>query len=120
MMAAPPPPGTDLNDVPALEPPTGESSHLTNTYSINVYTAVTASLGLGLSVLAVAIRLFVKGYVIRRLRLEEIILLLSQCGFVALVGLTVYSAKLGLGAHQWNVSVAHYQKIGEVCIHTIS
>jgi hypothetical protein len=118
MVAAPL--GTDLNNVPALEPPTGESSNLTNTYNINIYTSVTASLGLGLSGLAVVIRLFVKGYVIRTLQLEEIILLLSQCGFVAFVGLIIYSTKLGQGAHQWNVSVAHYQKIAEVCIHTIS
>lgn len=115
-----PPPGTALNNVPALEPPTGESSNLSITYSINIYTSITASLGLGLSVLAVVIRLFVKGYVIRTLQLEEMILLLSQCGFVAFVCLIIYSTTLGQGTHQWNVSVAHYQKIVEVRIHTIS
>lgn len=119
MMVAPPA-GTDLNNVPALEPPPGESSNLADTYSINIYTSVTASLGLGLSVLAIVIRLFVKGYVIRTLQLEEILLPLSQCGFVALVCLIIYSTKFGLGAHQWNVSVANYQKIVKVCIHTVS
>jgi hypothetical protein len=114
------PSGKDPNNVPALKPPPGESSNLANSYNINIYTSVTASLGLGLSALAVVIRLFVKGYVIRRLQLEEIILLLSLCGFVAFVCLIIYSTKLGQGAHQWNVSVAHYRKIGEVCIHTIS
>jgi hypothetical protein len=113
------PPGVDLNNVPALEPPTGETSNLINPHNMDIYMYITASLGLGLSMLAVVVRVLAKVHVTRTLQLEEFILLLSQCGFVAFVGLMIHATKLGQGIHQWNVSIAHFQKVVNVCIHMI-
>lgn len=113
------PAGMDLNNVPALEPPTGETSNLVDPYNINICMYITASIGLGLSMLAVIVRIVAKGHVMRTIQLEEVILLLSQCGFIAFVGLMIHSTKLGQGTHQWNVSVAHFQKVVEVCIYMI-
>jgi hypothetical protein len=106
----------DLDSVPGLQPPNGETSNLVNPSNMNQYLYVTVSLCLGLSSLAVIVRIFAKGWVMRKLQLEELTLVLSQCGFIAFVGILIHASKLGEGAHQWNVSVSHVQKIIEVSI----
>lgn len=108
------PSGIDTNDTPALEPPKGVTSNLVNPYNINQYVFVAVGLGLGISTLAVSFRIFAKIKIIRRLQLEDLILLISQFLFIAFNGIMVHAAKVGEGTHQWNVSIAHSQKIVEV------
>jgi hypothetical protein len=107
----------DLNTVPALEPPPGQVSNLEDPYSLRRYMYITAGLGLSLSTAAVLLRVFIKARVMRLMQLEEYILILSQIGFYVFTGLMIHAVHLGQGIHQWNVSVAHLQRVIEVCEH---
>ncbi|GFF39819.1 hypothetical protein IFM46972_06006 [Aspergillus udagawae] len=104
----------DLSTVPALAPPPGQVSNLKDPYSLRHYMYITASLGLGLSTAAVLLRVFIKARVMRFMQLEEYILILSQIGFYVFTGLMIHAVHLGQGIHQWNVSVAHVQKVIEL------
>jgi hypothetical protein len=75
---------------------------------------ITAAVGLGLSTIAVVLRVFTKARVLRSIQLEEYILVLSQLGFFAFTGLMIRAVDLGQGTHQWNVSIAHVQQVIQV------
>jgi hypothetical protein len=108
----------DLNAIPALSPPPGEVSNLTNAYSLKRFMYVTASICLSLSTIAVILRLFVKARVLHSFNWEDGFLVLSQLTFFAFTGLLITAVSLGQGKHQWNVSLAHLQQIAEVSIVT--
>ncbi|KAL2824196.1 hypothetical protein BJY01DRAFT_263066 [Aspergillus pseudoustus] len=102
---------SDLNTVPALEPPPGQTSNLNNPYSLRNYMYATAGVTVALSTIAVLLRLFMKARVLRRVQLEDYILVLSLIGFYAFTGLMIEAVHLGQGSHQWNVSIAHLQGV---------
>lgn len=77
------PSGIDTNETPALELLKGVTSNLADPYNINQYVFIAAGLGLGISTLAVSFRIFAKIQIIRRLQLEDLILLVSQFLFIA-------------------------------------
>ncbi|KAH8700415.1 hypothetical protein BGW36DRAFT_357077 [Talaromyces proteolyticus] len=101
----------DPNTTPALEPPPGEVSNLHDPYSLRVYMYITASLALTLSTAAVILRIYTKARVTRSVQFEEYILMLCQLGNFAFTGVMIYAVQLGQGTHQWNISIAHVQRL---------
>lgn len=104
----------DPNNTPALQPPPGQVTNLSDPYSLRSDMYVAAGVGLGVSSLAVILRVFTKVRVLRSMQLEEYILLLSLLGFFAFTFLMIHAVHLGQGTHQWNVSVAHLQQVIQV------
>lgn len=104
----------DLNTMPALAPPPGQISNFHNPENLNHVMYLTAAVGLSLSTAGVILRVFTKARVLRFMQAEEYILIMSLCGFYVFTGLMLKAVLLGQGTHQWNVSVAHVQRILEV------
>lgn len=102
------------NTTPALQPPPGQVSNLSDPYSLRSDVYVAAGVGLGISSLAVILRIFTKVRVLRCMQLEDYILLFSLLGFFAFTFLMIHAVHLGQGTHQWNVSVAHLQQVIQV------
>lgn len=107
-------PGVDLNLVPAMKAPPGETSNLKDPYNSDRFMYLTAGICLGFSTFAVFFRLFVKARILRAMQLEEAILIFSLAGLVSLTAVMIKSTLIGQGVHQWNVSMAHVMKITEV------
>lgn len=107
----------DPNTTPALQPPPGQVSNLKDPYNLKLYLILASTLGLGVSAIAVCLRIFTKVRVVQRMHLEEYILLFSECGFVAFTALIIEANRWGQGTHQWNVSIAHVERVIDVCFH---
>jgi hypothetical protein len=75
---------------------------------------ITAPVALVLSTAAVLLRVYTKARVTRSVQFEEYILMICQLGNFAFTGLMVYAVQVGQGTHQWNISIAHVQRITEV------
>lgn len=110
-------PTLDPNTTPALQAPAGQVSNLKDPYNLQVYLILASTLGLGVSAVAVCLRIFTKVRVVQRMHLEEYILLFSECGFVAFTALIIEANRWGQGTHQWNVSLAHLERVINVCFH---
>ncbi|KAL1869470.1 hypothetical protein Plec18167_007768 [Paecilomyces lecythidis] len=110
-------PGVDLNLVPAMKAPPGETSNLKDPYNSDRFMYLTAGICLGFSTFAVFFRLFVKARILRAMQLEEAILIFSLAGLVSLTAVMIKSTLIGQGVHQWNVSMAHVMKITEFYLH---
>lgn len=104
----------DPNNTPALQSPPGQVTNLSNPYSLRSDMYVAAGVGLGISSVAVILRVFTKVRVLRSMQLEDYILVLSLLGFFAFTFLMIHAVHLGQGTHQWNVSVAHLQQVIQV------
>ncbi|BCS21799.1 uncharacterized protein APUU_30024A [Aspergillus puulaauensis] len=98
---------------PALEPPQGHFSDLNKPPVLRVHFIATAAVTLVLSTIAVVLRIFMKARVLRRVQLEEYILVLSLAGFYAFTLLMVTATSFGEGSHQWNVSIADFKMVVE-------
>lgn len=99
---------------PALKPPHGQFSDLDKPPVLRVHFIATAAVTLVLSTIAVVLRIFVKARVLRRVQLEEYILVMSLAGFYAFTLLMVTATNFGEGAHQWNVSIAGFKRVVEL------
>ncbi|GAD97239.1 hypothetical protein AOR_1_1448144 [Paecilomyces variotii No. 5] len=103
----------DLNLVPSMKAPPGETSNLKDPYNSNRFMYLTAGICLSFSALGVFFRLFVKARILRAMQLEEFILIFSLSGLISLTAVMIQSTHLGQGVHQWNVSMANVMKIIE-------
>ena len=56
---------------PPLEAPPGQSSNLVNPYSLQSWLVATSVICLVILVLSIAARLFVKGYILKKVQLED-------------------------------------------------
>ncbi|KKK24235.1 hypothetical protein P175DRAFT_0557941 [Aspergillus ochraceoroseus IBT 24754] len=101
----------DPNSAPGLAPPAGQTNNLDNPYSLQNYTSATAGVTVSLSTIAVLLRVFMKARVLRRVQLEEYILILSLIGLYTFTGFIIQAVHMGQGTHQWNVSVGHVQSV---------
>ena len=61
----------DPNTTPSWKPPPGQTSNLRNPYSLQSYLVATSAICLTLLVFSIAARLFVKGYILKKIQLED-------------------------------------------------
>ncbi|KAF1955041.1 hypothetical protein CC80DRAFT_566311 [Byssothecium circinans] len=97
----------DPNVCPALPPPPGVTPMNPNADTIMPYLIDTVIACLAVVVPAVALRIFTKGYILRRLQVEDYSLLLALVAFAATNGLNVKAQDFGCGKHMWDVSITH-------------
>jgi hypothetical protein len=91
---------------PGLAPPAGELSLDLNAPSV-LPTAQDVSIVCCVLVgIAMIIRVFTRSYLVKKFALEDAMMILSTLLFIAFVALVCDSAKLVLGKHQWDLTLA--------------
>ncbi|PSN75420.1 hypothetical protein BS50DRAFT_671580 [Corynespora cassiicola Philippines] len=101
----------DPNTCPGLVPPEGVRPMDPNAYTLQPYVIATTAVCVPLTVIAVLIRLFTRGHILKRLQLEDYSLLLATAGSVAFIGVINKAFDFNCGKHQWNVSMADLSNI---------
>ncbi|CEL04012.1 hypothetical protein ASPCAL05146 [Aspergillus calidoustus] len=96
----------NLDQVPALPPPPGETWNLDSGRAPS-QTAIMAVAGifLPLMLLAVITRVYVRTRIIKIWGIEDTICILAACGSIANIGMYLNAVSLGMGKHSWNVPI---------------
>lgn len=91
--------------VGAIEPPPGVVPNFVDPSSIQYYSVLCASICLPLVTIFVALRMFIKVFVLHKVCAEDHVCLLAWMGATVYVTLALTLNKHGAGKHQWNVSM---------------
>jgi hypothetical protein len=95
---------------PALDPPSGAIPLDPNAASILPKTRAVTIVCSILVGLAIIIRIFTRAHLVKKFALEDAMMILGTIGFFVFVALICDSAKLGLGKHQWNVTLNNFMR----------
>ena len=120
----------DPDITPSIKPPLGHTSNLVNPYSLQSWLVATSVICLVVLVLSIAARLFVKGYILKKIQLEDCVylakiyrfplmpdidvLIFAACGFAAFDGALIYEGRYGQGRHEWDVSISNALRLAAV------
>ncbi|KAF2245856.1 hypothetical protein BU26DRAFT_552887 [Trematosphaeria pertusa] len=96
----------DPNVCPGLQPPPGVIPMDPNAYSLRPYVIETTAVCLAFTVPAVVVRIFTKGYILKKMQVEDYSLLIALAGYAAYLGVMLKAFDYNCGKHQWNVSIA--------------
>jgi hypothetical protein len=73
------------------------------------------SLGLTVAILPLLLRVFTKIYIIRQMKIEDYLLILSAAGLIGYSPVLVVASHTGQGIHQWDLTVKQFQRTLNVC-----
>ncbi|CAI6340150.1 unnamed protein product [Periconia digitata] len=97
----------DLRVCPAMEPPPGYKPMDPDAYTLEPYMTATTVVCLSLVVIAVTVRSFTKGFLIKSFSAEDYAFIVATAFFAAFLALMNYGTQnFNSGKHQWNVSIA--------------
>jgi len=95
-----------LLDGPGLAPPDGQESDFNSPDSIAIVVFIAAGLGLGLTTVALTIRVYTKAVIVKRFGWEDFTAILGWAMFVGFCVPCIYCSYYG-GRHQWDTSLGH-------------
>ncbi|KAF2194085.1 hypothetical protein K469DRAFT_709590 [Zopfia rhizophila CBS 207.26] len=102
---------TDLNRIPALQPPDGTTSNFVDPPTLMPAVIITSIVVLTLMTVFVAARAFVKTFIIREQHIEDWLCYWAWAGVVTYTGILIYIEDYGFARHQWDVTAAMMQHI---------
>jgi hypothetical protein len=91
---------------PGLAPPPGELPLDPNALSVLPTTQNVSIVCCVLVGVAIIIRVFTRSYLVKTFALEDTLMILATLLFIVFVALICDSAKLGIGKHQWDLTLA--------------
>ncbi|KAI1774062.1 hypothetical protein F4818DRAFT_420727 [Hypoxylon cercidicola] len=103
----------DPTNTPALPPPPGVKSNFVDPVTLQSQRIVVSTVGISISTLCVATRLYVR-FKIKKFNLEDYVLLLSWGSFMAFEALIIAAGQYGDGTHQWDVTALKMSKTLQV------
>ncbi|KAK3686135.1 hypothetical protein B0T22DRAFT_467399 [Podospora appendiculata] len=92
-----------LYDIPAMAPPPGSESNFVDPETMHPVVLGVAIATMTLVVMTVGIRVFVKGFVLRDLRLEDYFAILAAAGIIVWDSIFVSVSMNGFSRHLWDV-----------------
>lgn len=112
---------SNLDSIPALEPPTGVTSNFIDPPTLAPAVYGVAIITIILMTAAVAVRIYVKACLIRQTKIEEYFALFALAGFITWNALFMYmTSTLEVARHQWDVragiaeTLLYYANIVEI------
>lgn len=95
---------TDIMDLPAMKPPPGVVPEFDDPPNRNTMALAVISVCLGVTTIVVALRFYSRCAVLRRVQLQDYLLLVSFAAYIAIIGLIYRLANSpGLFVHMWDL-----------------
>ncbi|KAM7200340.1 hypothetical protein V8F20_005317 [Naviculisporaceae sp. PSN 640] len=107
--------GANPQDVPAMPPPPGQVSDFVNPPSLHGATVGVGIAAMVIMTVAVGIRTWTTGVILKKMKHEDYIALLALIGFNAWIVIYIYVSHLGITRDLWNIRAVDLPYMLYVC-----
>ncbi|KAL2127667.1 hypothetical protein VTI74DRAFT_10338 [Chaetomium olivicolor] len=101
----------NINEIPAMSPPPGQTSNFDDPETLHPMVFGVAVATMALMTVAIVIRVFTKGVLLRDMRVEEYFAIVGTAGIILWDSIFIHVSMNGFSRHLWNVRVTQIEHL---------